>query len=313
MAARPDRTERLLNLVFCLMSAGHAVSRAQIRDVVAGYQDSPSDEAFERMFERDKDELRSMGIPVETVVAPSGEVIGYRISRSDYQMVDLSLTVDELHAISLAAHAWERAAFGPSATVALRKLEALDPDAVLPEAPGSYAIVETAEPVLLPLVSLIRQGSAIGFDYRKSGQTDSERRIVSPAAVVSRHGHWYLIGVDHDRDDVRVFRVSRMVGVPVAAGERRTIPAGFDISTWNIVDTDEPAVAVVDVFPGQGHSLRRRSSVPGDRLRIPYLDVNEIAGAIVAAGPAAHVLEPTELVAAVVDRLTRIVQSHGGR
>ena len=86
--ARRDKTERLLNLVFAMMSTRRAISRSDIRENVAGYEDARSDDAFERMFERDKDELRSMGLPIETVSDSLGEVLGYRISPSEYEFVD---------------------------------------------------------------------------------------------------------------------------------------------------------------------------------------------------------------------------------
>ena len=93
---RTDRTERLLNLVLALLGSRVPVDRARIRDVVPGYAESASDEAFERMFERDKEELRSMGVPIETVVNASGEVDGYRIDQRAYQMPELRFTAAEI-------------------------------------------------------------------------------------------------------------------------------------------------------------------------------------------------------------------------
>ena len=79
-----------------------------------------------RMFERDKDELRSMGIPVDTVTDTSGEVVGYRIVEESYALQPIDFTVDERAAVAVAAQVWSRAAIAPVAGTALRKLESLD-------------------------------------------------------------------------------------------------------------------------------------------------------------------------------------------
>ena len=66
-SSQVTRTERLLNLVIALLAAHTPVSRQVVQSSVAGYDPTATTTAFERMFERDKDELRSMGIPIETV------------------------------------------------------------------------------------------------------------------------------------------------------------------------------------------------------------------------------------------------------
>ena len=126
MAERTERTERLLNLVICLMASPAAVPRLDIRRRVTGYADAPTETAFERMFERDKDELRSMGIPVETVHRLDGEVLGYRIPQERYALQPIDLTVGERAAIAVAAQVWSQAVVAPVAGTALRKLESMD-------------------------------------------------------------------------------------------------------------------------------------------------------------------------------------------
>ena len=122
---RIERTERLLNLVLCLMATRRAVARSDIHASVPGYGPVASGPAFERMFERDKDELRGMGIPVETVFDAHGDIEGYRIARDQYALPPLDFTSAELAVIALAAGVWDEAILGPSATTALRKIEAV--------------------------------------------------------------------------------------------------------------------------------------------------------------------------------------------
>ena len=121
-----QRTERLLNLVICLLAARRYVSKEQIRSVVPQYNDSGSVEAFERMFERDKDDLREMGIPLET---GSNDIlfddeIGYRIPRDAYALPEVSFDSQELAVLGLAARAWQQATLADAAARAVQKLEA---------------------------------------------------------------------------------------------------------------------------------------------------------------------------------------------
>src|SRR5262249_42035387 len=102
------KTERLLSLVVCLLSAGRYLTASQIREAVPGYPDSF--EAFKRMFERDKDELRELGIPLETGTnSDADEEPGYRIWRQAYVLPEIRLEPDEAAVLGLAARVWRRA------------------------------------------------------------------------------------------------------------------------------------------------------------------------------------------------------------
>src|ERR1700730_7541323 len=101
------KTERLLSLVVCLLSTRRALTAAQIREAVPGYPDSF--EAFKRMFERDKEERRELGIPLETDLAsPGDEDAGYRIQREAYELPEITLEPDEAAVLGLAARVWHR-------------------------------------------------------------------------------------------------------------------------------------------------------------------------------------------------------------
>ena len=100
------KTERLLSLVVCLLSTRRYLTAEQIRQAVAVYPEQP--EAFKRMFERDKEELRELGIPLETgSLSPTdGEDIGYRVQRQAYELPELRLEPDEAAVLGLAARVW---------------------------------------------------------------------------------------------------------------------------------------------------------------------------------------------------------------
>ena len=127
----PRKSERILNLTICLLLARRFIEKSRIREVVEGYHNL-SDAAFERTFERDKDDLRGMGVPVETgsnnPLFP--DEVGYRIRRKDFELPAIEFTPAETAALGLAATVWESATQADQAVSALAKLRAagVDPD-----------------------------------------------------------------------------------------------------------------------------------------------------------------------------------------
>ena len=179
-ASRINRTERLLNLVFALMTGRRAVTRSQIRQAIPGYRETPSDSAFERMFERDKDELRGMGIPITTVLDAHGDVEGYQIDTDQYQMPDLAFSAEELSVLTLAASVWDESVIGPSAKTALRKVEAIQGAAASQPRVDSLVSVRWSETnaAILPFFSAVRQGRVVTFDYRSGNAPVAVKRSV---------------------------------------------------------------------------------------------------------------------------------------
>ena len=84
------KTERLLSLVVCLLSSQRYLTATQIRAAVPGYPESF--DAFKRMFERDKEDLRELGIPLDMGTnGPFDEEVGYRITRQAYVLPEIRL------------------------------------------------------------------------------------------------------------------------------------------------------------------------------------------------------------------------------
>jgi proteasome accessory factor B len=313
--SQKDRTERLLNLLFALMASSRPVPKHVLRDAIEAYKDSPSEEAFERMFERDKDELRSMGVPVETVEGADGVggIEGYRVAAADYALPEVDFTADELAVLGLAARVWEQASLGPAAQRAVQKLESLGSGAVVDGPVGIETRIATAEPSFPVLLEAVRTRRAVRFDYRKPGDDAPESREVQPWGVASRRGHWYLVGHDVARGAARVFRLSRVVGTATPVGEpgAYAVPEGIDVVGMIAESVPRPGslTASVRVAPERAHGLRRRalSSTPdgsGDVLEVPYSDDEALAADVVGLGAAAVVLAPESLRSAVVRRLT---------
>jgi proteasome accessory factor B len=270
---RRDKTERLLNLVFAMMSTRRAISRADIRDNVAGYEDALSDEAFERMFERDKDELRSMGLPIETVTDTMGEILGYRILSSEYEFVDLELTPDDLIVLGVAAQVWDQAVLSGPAQTALRKIEAkYGKSVVTPPAELSGLVRLQAHDVSLPiLLRAAREKRVAKFNYQNRSGLQSTRRI-EPWAVICREGHWYCIGFDLDRNEQRTFKLPRIQGSVKISADSHTAPRPENPS-MQIPQPDDQITALITIVPNSGAMLRRNASLIehtdlGDRLSV---------------------------------------------
>ncbi len=87
------RSERLMNLLITLLVARHPVPKDKLRDIIEGYHGTTND-AFEKMFERDKEELRAVGIPivVEPVDKFFDDEVGYRIHRNALELPPIELT-----------------------------------------------------------------------------------------------------------------------------------------------------------------------------------------------------------------------------
>ena len=223
-SASAEKTERLLNLILALKSARRPVSKQRIRESLPAYAAATSDEAFDRMFERDKDELREMGIPITTTVLDVlfDDEVGYRIDSSETTLPAISFEPDEVAALALAARAWSTASISGAASAGLRKLRLSGVEIDESVAAGAEPRIRTKEPAFEAVHAALSALQPITFDYRKN-DGELTTRQVQPWALKNWHGRWYLTGYDLDRGDDRAFRLSRFEGPSVArAGRART-------------------------------------------------------------------------------------------
>ena len=308
------KTERLLSLVVCLLSAGRYLTASQIREAVPGYPESF--DAFKRMFERDKDELRELGIPLETgVSARFDDEPGYRIPRQAYELPEIRLEPDEAAVLGLAARVWRRAELAGAAAGALLKLRAAGIEAEETTEPGIEPRLQTGEAAFRPLWQAVRDRRPVTFGYRAAGRSSSQQRRLEPWGVVNRHGHWYVAGLDTDRGETRVFRLSRIEGPVRLRGPSGsvTVPANADVRElvreWGIVPPRRDALLLVR--QGAGFGLRQGASgvrpdpqrEGWDLVRIPFSDVGWHGEHLASFGADVVVLEPADLRDAVIGRL----------
>ena len=314
-----------MNLVLCLLSTRQFLTAEQIRTAVPGYEPDDgtarADEAFHRMFERDKGELRDLGVPLETGRTSYFDVDdGYRIARRSYELPPIEFSPDEATAVGLAIRLWQSAALGQAAHGALMKLRAAG--VALDEAalPGVVPHVDASDPALPPLLDAVRARQAVRFDYVKYGAQATETRRVQPWGVVSWRARWYLVGHDLDRADARSFRLSRIEGAVRPLGERGAFERPADLDLQAVIGARGPETsrtAHVRVTGPRVDHLRRMAagSEPAedgaDLLSIEYSDVEWLARQVASAGAAAVAIDPPDLVEAVVRRLRRAVAVGG--
>jgi proteasome accessory factor B len=318
------RAERLVNLVLALLSTRQYLTADRIRGIVPGYADAASDEAFSRMFERDKTELRELGIPLETGRNSAFDAIeGYRIARRDYELGEIDLAPDEAAAVGLAVRLWDSPELTGQAQGALVKLRAagveVDPDA--------RTVVEPrvrTEPAFSPLLAAVRNGQAVRFEYRRSGSPERRLRTLEPWGVVSWRARWYVVGHDRDRGAPRCFRLSRVLGDVRPVGEPGVVRRPDNVNLLEFVagtTAAEPPPASrarLWVARSRAAGIRRRAEVvdtltvagvPGDVVEIDLFYPEGAADWIAGHGPDVLVLEPDVLAKSVRERLEMVART----
>ncbi|PYI66293.1 hypothetical protein CVV68_14835 [Arthrobacter livingstonensis] len=325
MPTKIDSVERLLNLVIALLGTRRGRSRKFIRQNVNGYAGSgrtaDGEEklqvAFERMFERDKDTLRQVGIPIISATSfddDEQEQTLYRIDPADYRVPEIRLDEQSMMMLAVAANVWSGAAFSEAAQSALRKVATraglgwYDDDTIV------QSRIRTLEPAFEPLWAALRNGHPVSFGYRGAGAAETATRTVRPWGLGSKYGEWYLSGFDVDRDAPRNFRLSRISSeVAIDSTGHFERPEGFSIAqVLEGLGTGEPASALVEVPTDGAHHLRSREgtaiagagSRPGtELLSISYREPELMADDLASLGAQAVVREPALLRRSVVQRL----------
>ncbi len=334
---KTHKVERLTNLFIALLSTRGFLTAEKIRATVTGYGECPSGEAFSRMFERDKNELRDLGIPVETGRTSIFDTIdGYRIKRDAYALPDIDLTPEESAAVAVATNLWESPERITATQTALLKLRAagvdIDPVAEVSITTGAGPTgLRGSEEALGVLLAAVESGRAVQFRHRSTPVEPYSARTVEPWGVVTAQGRWYLVGHDRDRDDTRIFRLSRIGPDVKAVGAQGAVsrPDGVDLRAL-VNESIEAAVrrgqagsragepATIWVADGRAVSLRRVGRVAGrlevggregDVIEVDVVAPDWLAREVAGHGADALVLEPSALRDDVVARLTAQARS----
>ncbi|MEP7739680.1 WYL domain-containing protein [Nocardioides sp. 31GB23] len=320
------KSERLMNLLIMLLVQRHFVPKQRIRSIL--YPGS-TDDAFEKMFERDKEELRSLGVPIEVghMDAYFDDEPGYRIQPEQLGLPAIELEADEAAVIGLATRVWQHARLAEATTDAVRKLSAAGIDVDVSALDIVEPRLSADEPSFDVFWEATQERCEVEFDYRTAGSAETITRHLQPWGVARHSGRWYVVGHDTDRGEERVFRLSRVQGQarrrgPAAAYD---VPPGTDLQalTRRLAPTPAPEQAVLLVRRGAGHLLRRgadsiETDVVGpddtttwDRLVLTRSSLG-LADEVLGHGSAVVVEEPLDLRAEVVARLRTTLETAAG-
>jgi predicted DNA-binding transcriptional regulator YafY len=299
-----ERLERLVNLTATLLDTRRPLT---LEEIAARLEPSyPENKpARRRAFERDKDTLRNLGVPIRTTpVDPLTNELGYEVRPDDYYLSDPGLTPDEQAALHVAVTAVRLE--GGEAREGLRKLGGIEGApvqalATLPDTTG-----------LGPLFDAVARRRSVTFDYR------GEPRGLDPYGVVHRFGHWYVTGRDRDKDALRAFRVDRLDGAPTLGSVGGfDPPADFDpasalrsdpltygddqpITARVLVDASHAAVVVDDLGEDAVAERREDGSVV---VKLAVVNREAFRSFVLGLLEHAEVLDPPALRADLVDWL----------
>lgn len=322
---RTSAEERQFSLVLALIATETGLTKTQILSTVEGYSaryvPGGDNASLERQFERDKDDLRELGIPLETFDQPGADgdtkLQRYRVSRAEYPLPDdITFSSEELALLGLAGQVWREGSLSDDSRRALTKLRGLGVavgDAVIGVAPTLRA----HDRAHAPLTLAISRGRQVEFDYLKPGDARPDRRRVSPQALVQHEGRWHLQAFDEGRGGDRTFLLQRIVGAVRLRADGAKEPAA-DAAERALAELRalwQSQRATVAVTPGSEADvvLRNRAGtdVDGDLLIARTTDLQLLADELAGFGDDVQVVAPRELIDAVLDRWMQVAGSHG--
>lgn len=315
MASR--KNERLINLTIALLATKRYLTKSEIFRTIEGYEGST--ESKERMFERDKDDLRRIGIFIDVRGVDPGfeDEPGYRIHPDTYSLNLGTLDGAEVALLSLAAEAWRGAALGEPAQSALVKLRSLGIASDFDALPNFSPRLNVKSENFIPLTRAIADRMTISFQY-PSAQLEEENRTLNPYGLGSRQGNWYLVGFDTEREDIRTFRLDRIIGSVDITSKSQNFNSDLNFNILTFLDSTlfgTRDVAQISIRSGRGHALRRNSIVVSsddefDLCQIPYGDESRFVDSILWHGDDVIVHTPHHIRDKVIERLQSLVSVH---
>ena len=308
------KTERLINLTIALLATKRYLTKSEIFRTVEGYEGSA--ETKERMFERDKDDLRTLGIVIEVGSFDPlfGDEAGYRIKSESYQLDLGAITPTEISLLSLAADAWQGAAFADAAQSAILKLSSIGVPADPIEIPGLSPKLANSSKDLVTVTSAIADSDFLVFDYL-SATLVAEERLIIPIALSNKNGFWYVTGVDQDMQEVRTFRMDRIQGSLEAKENKESFEYPVDFELDQPLASHAANFAVMDIRKGKGQALRSLATSiedlgEWDQVKVPIFTIESMTAQILWHGEDVFVHKPSDLVASVVAGLEALVVGH---
>jgi proteasome accessory factor B len=269
------------------------------------------------MFERDKDDLRSLGIEIEvgTFDPLFNDEAGYRIKQERYQLDLGDVTPLEISLLSLAAQAWQGASLDDAAQRALVKLSSLGIAIDQANLPHSVPFLSDEGLDIPKITRAIAEHQILEFTYRNYDLSLESRRVV-PIGLSTRSGYWYLAGVDQSIEQVRTFRLDRVIGTFTAKQGPKKFETPENFDSESLFERVKSIEATIDVRRGKGTSLRAlaastKSIGEWDQIQIPILDMKTLSALILWHGDDVYVHSPTDLREIIISSLKEISATHG--
>jgi proteasome accessory factor B len=329
--ARVD--ERLFSLILALIASRHGLTKDQILSTVYGYAPGYSsgssaaaiqaNVALDRMFERDKDAVRDMGVVIETLTQlddiEDNKIQRYRISEDTYELPEaVRFTPSEMSLLHLAASAWREGSLSVESRHALTKLVSLGVEADSPLIGVAPRI--RANDRAFEKLRDIQEASGIAiFSYIKPGDALARERRAAPLGLTNWRGHWYVMAFDLEADSERTFLLERIVS-DVKKVPNVTHDNGGDAFAARLQnELDERAQgaeAMLEISPGTDAALRLRarygSPSSANVLAVPYADIDLLTDEVVSFGSDVFVISPVELKNKVTAKLELVLSQHRG-
>ena len=294
------KTERLINLTLALLATKRYLKKSEILTNVQGYEGTQ--ETKERMFERDKDDLRSLGIEIEVgdLDVFFEDEPGYRIPQKSYELNVPDLTSRELALLSIASSFWNDSILAPNAQSGIRKLQSLGIPATLELEFRMKYRFDNPSQLLEEIAKAILQKSSISFAYDSSSL---KSRHLQPYRIVFWNSFWYLIGMDLDRKAIRLFKISRFLGGIEISKKKNEfeIPADFSV-TEHLPKSDVAIIhsAKIEVRKDSAILLRERGKLISqgadfDTYEINFEHERMFLREIIWHGTNARIVEPVVL------------------
>jgi proteasome accessory factor B len=308
------KIERLINLTIALLATKRYLTKSEIFRTVEGYEGSA--ETKERMFERDKDDLRSLGIAIDVGSFDPlfNDEAGYRIKSESYQLDLGEITPTEVSLLSLAAESWQGAAFADQAQSAILKLSSIGVPADPIDIPGLSPKLANSSNDLETIAGAVGSSDYLIFDYL-SPKLLLEKREIIPIALSNRSGFWYVSGVDSAVQEVRTFRLDRVNGAITVRKNKEVFEFPSDFEFDQIDSTSAIRFAVIDVRKGKGHALRALATSlqdlgEWDQIKLPIYSIEYLTAQILWHGDDVFVHEPSDLRDHVVEELQALLVNH---
>jgi len=306
----------LVNLVIALLATKRNLTKSEIFRTIEGYEGS--DESMERMFERDKDELRSLGIEIEVSgLDPLFEdEQGYRIRPENFAMDTKGYSAIEIAYISLAAQLWKDASLDELSQRVLRKLSGFSQIQDIAQMPAIAPLALSAPIFLSEIINAISDRKSVRFSYVDS-ELETKERSVNVYSYFSHKGFWYFSGMDIAKLEVRTFRCDRIAGELTVSKSLQSYEIPEDLNSSVMFTSSASKVeAIIRIRKGRGSQLRSMATSieaeeDHDVVRIEYPSEQDLLGLILWHLDDVEVISPQVLRNNVAKSLESLVKAHG--